>query len=365
MGAIEMRTPSMTPLEAEREIGIERGKMTFIGATIRPTVKKWLSAMGIPSAYVARMRFKDMIACYNDLSNSVVTAHKLQAKFSAADCGGAGLGPEDNTAKPVTVAPMTVSAPLAYTPVAKPAVVRPLGTPRQVHLTGEESWDGLLRELSSACVVPNTLNRVLLYGPPRTGKSTTASNIFAPVERVTLHKQQPVDDLLGGYCLKDGTTVWSDGPAVRALRYGRPLVLDEVDQMSGECRFTLHALMDDPAAITLASGERVEAAPGYTVIGTTNASPQSLPLPVLDRFDLVLYCGTISDGLRKRLGKLGDPAQRSVASMAMWTRPSSPNLLLSAAKLKDAGLKPDDIARILYPAQPINQADLVTLLAMA
>ena len=152
------------------------------------------------------------------------------------------------------------------------------------------SWDAILTELCASGAVPQAIHRVLLWGPPRTGKSSVAAQIFGHdrVERVTLHRQQPVDDLTGGYCLRDGTTVWADGPAVRAMKEGKVLVLDEIDQHSPETRCILHAIMDDPPGVTLASGERVEAVYGFVVIATTNALPGTLPAAILDRFDLIL-----------------------------------------------------------------------------
>lgn len=214
----------------------------------------------------------------------------------------------------------------------------------------EKRWDDCLRDLVANGVVPNPLYRILLYGPPRTGKSSIGRELFTKPERVTLHKQLPVEDLLGGYALINGTTVWQDGPAVRALRNGTAIVLDEVDQISGECRCILHALLDDPAAITLASGERVDAKDGYCVIATTNAQPSALPAPVLDRFDLILHAATLTEGLRKKLGELAEPAESTVVragSSLYWSRPPSVNLFLAAAKLRAKGLKDEAIVASL------------------
>lgn len=99
-----------------------------------------------------------------------------------------------------------------------------------------EQWDNVLRRLVKDKTIPNPLYRVLLYGPPRTGKSSIARELFTVHERATIHKQLPVEDLLGGYALVNGTTAWQDGPAIRALRNGTCIVLDEVDQISPECR---------------------------------------------------------------------------------------------------------------------------------
>lgn len=213
-----------------------------------------------------------------------------------------------------------------------------------------ESWDDTMRRLINDKLIPNPLYRILLFGPPRTGKSYSGSDMFGDgTERCTIHKQLPTEDLLGGYALVNGTTQWMDGPAIRALRNGKAIVLDEIDQISPECRCILHALLDDPAGITLASGERVKAKEGYCVIATTNAMPSSLPPAVLDRFDLILLANTLSKGLKKTLGALANQAEAVVVrdKTYNWMRPASVNLFIAAAKLRKKGIPDEKIVTAL------------------
>jgi MoxR-like ATPase len=216
-------------------------------------------------------------------------------------------------------------------------------------MTKSKAWDDVLMRAVNDGIIPGIVNRVLLWGPPRTGKSFLPSQLFPSVERLTLHRQMPIDDLLGGWCLQDGSTVWADGPAVRAMRNGTPLVLDEIDQYSPECRCALHAICDDPAGITLANGDRVMAVKGYCVIGTTNALPSTLPDALYDRFDMVLKADTLSQGLQARLGKLAEPASVVIArsSSYEWSRPASVNLYVAASKLRSEGYKDQQIADAL------------------
>ena len=47
--------------------------------------------------------------------------------------------------------------------------------------------------------------------------------------RVNITIETDEDDLLGGYRLKDGQTVWQNGPVIEAMERGAVLLLDEID----------------------------------------------------------------------------------------------------------------------------------------
>ncbi len=169
------------------------------------------------------------------------------------------------------------------------------------------NWYETLQSLIQSEAIP-TLHRILLYGPPGTGKSAAARFLFnRDVERVTLHESMPPEDLIGAYSLRadqGGTsTEWTDGPAIRAMRSGSPLVLDEIDAHSPEVRCALHALLDDraQARVLLPTGESVAPAPGFVVVATSNATPSALPEALLDRFDLVLRASHPAPGILEAL----------------------------------------------------------------
>ena len=210
-----------------------------------------------------------------------------------------------------------------------------------------KTWDDAFTEIVNSGIFPNTVNRVLISGWPRTGKSTLPGKLFGldQVERTTVHRQMPVDDLLGGMALVSGTTVWQDGPAVRALRHGKKLVLDEIDRHSGEIYSFILAILDDPAGVTLPTGERVNAAAGYGLIATTNEAPSKLSDALYDRFDLVLKADTLSRGLQRSLGAFAEPAQNVIGRGGNgqrlelnWSRPATVNLFIAASKLRKHGL---------------------------
>jgi hypothetical protein len=217
-----------------------------------------------------------------------------------------------------------------------------------VKFSANPSWDIVFKTLVETSVFPNVLNRALIYGFSRTGKSTLAHNLLNS-ERITFHSGMPLDDLIGGWTLKDGKTVWADGPAVRALRNGTTLQIDEINEIPMECKTVLYALMDKPAGITLPTGERIEAAPGYSVVGTMNPAPNVLPEPVYERFDIILRADELSAGTQEALGQFAEQAKRVVGrgSSYTWTRPMSVGLCLAANELSKIGIKGDALATAL------------------
>ena len=206
------------------------------------------------------------------------------------------------------------------------------------------SWDQVFTAMVNASIFPRVLNRALIWGISQTGKSTLVHNLLKS-ERITFHQGMPIDDLIGGWCLRDGTTVWADGPATRALRNGRILQVDEFDQIPMECKTFVYALTDHPAAITLPNGERVEAAPGYGFVGTMNPNPSVLPEPIFNRLDVILKADTLSEGVRNALGPFVEQAVRCVSRNASleWSRPMTPSLLMAEAKLRRLNSVADDV----------------------
>ena len=217
-----------------------------------------------------------------------------------------------------------------------------------------ETWDKTFTRMWEAKIIPDYLDRVLVYGYSRTGKSTLIHKLTGS-ERVTAHEQMPLEDLLGGLQLVNGSTQWVDGPATRALRHGTVLQIDElVDHLGAmpqECVTTLYALMDKPAAVTLPNGERVTAAKGYAVIATCNPPPNVLPHPIFDRLDCFLKADTISEGIKNVLGAaLAEKAQNVVSHnqpRLTWERPITVNSLLAFKQLMNAGVNDERAAHLL------------------
>jgi len=87
--------------------------------------------------------------------------------------------------------------------------------------------------------------------------------------RVNITIETDEDDLLGGFRLVNGETVWFDGPVVEAMRKGAVLLLDEVDLASTKI-MCLQPVLEGKGVFLKKINEWVECAPGFNIIATAN-----------------------------------------------------------------------------------------------
>ena len=87
--------------------------------------------------------------------------------------------------------------------------------------------------------------------------------------RVNITIETDEDDLIGGFRLVDGNTVWHNGPVVEALERGAVLLLDEVDLASNKI-LCLQSILEGKGVFLKKTGRYVNPAPGFTVVATAN-----------------------------------------------------------------------------------------------
>ena len=87
--------------------------------------------------------------------------------------------------------------------------------------------------------------------------------------RVNITIETDEDDLIGGFRLVDGATVWHNGPVVEALERGAVLLLDEVDLASNKI-LCLQSILEGKGVFLKKTGRYVQPTAGFNVIATAN-----------------------------------------------------------------------------------------------
>ena len=87
--------------------------------------------------------------------------------------------------------------------------------------------------------------------------------------RVNITIETDEDDLIGGFRLVDGATVWHNGPVIEALQRGAILLLDEIDLASNKI-LCLQSILEGKGVFLKKIGKRVDPASGFNVIATAN-----------------------------------------------------------------------------------------------
>ena len=87
--------------------------------------------------------------------------------------------------------------------------------------------------------------------------------------RVNITIETDEDDLIGGFRLVDGATVWHDGPVIQALNRGAILLLDEIDLASNKI-LCLQPILEGKGIFLKKTGKFVKPANGFNVFATAN-----------------------------------------------------------------------------------------------
>ena len=114
---------------------------------------------------------------------------------------------------------------------------------------------------------------IFITGLSGNGKTHSVEQACAQLKRelvrVNITIETDEDDLIGGFRLVNGDTVWHDGPVVEALKRGAVLLLDEVDLASNKI-MCLQSLLEGKGVYLKKTNEYVKPAPGFTVVATAN-----------------------------------------------------------------------------------------------
>ncbi len=123
----------------------------------------------------------------------------------------------------------------------------------------------------------NKFYPVFITGLSGNGKTMGVTQACAEAKRelirVNITIETDEDDLLGGYRLKDGQTVWQNGPVIEAMERGALLLLDEVDLASNKI-MCLQPILEGSGVFVKKINKFVKPAQGFNVIATANTKGQ-------------------------------------------------------------------------------------------
>ena len=118
---------------------------------------------------------------------------------------------------------------------------------------------------------------VFITGLSGNGKTLAVTQACAVAKRemirVNVTIETDEDDLLGGYRLRDGQTVWQNGPAIEAMERGAILLLDEIDLASNKI-MCLQPILEGSGIYVKKINRYVKPKFGFNVIATANTKGQ-------------------------------------------------------------------------------------------
>ena len=118
---------------------------------------------------------------------------------------------------------------------------------------------------------------IFVTGLSGNGKTMNVTQACAAAKRecirVNITIETDEDDLLGGYRLQDGQTVWQNGPVIEAMERGALLLLDEIDLASNKI-MCLQPILEGNGVFLKKINRFVKPSKGFNVIATANTKGQ-------------------------------------------------------------------------------------------
>ena len=101
------------------------------------------------------------------------------------------------------------------------------------------------------------------------GVEQACAQLKREVVRVNITIETDEDDLIGGFRLVNGSTVWHNGPVIEALERGAILLLDEIDLASNKI-LCLQSILEGNGVFLKKIGRFVRPARGFNILATAN-----------------------------------------------------------------------------------------------
>jgi hypothetical protein len=166
---------------------------------------------------------------------------------------------------------LTVTEKLEQTyqaPTAIPAVEQNLIPAKDDNFVSFGNFADIKKIIKSSLFYPT-----FITGLSGNGKTFSVEQACAQLGRelirVNITIETDEDDLIGGFRLVDGATVWHNGPVIEALQRGAILLLDEIDLASNKI-LCLQSILEGNGVFLKKIGKFVHPTAGFNVIATAN-----------------------------------------------------------------------------------------------
>jgi len=174
---------------------------------------------------------------------------------------------------------------------------------------------------------------IFVTGLSGNGKTLMVEQVCAKLKRecyrVNITRQTDEDDLLGGFRLINGNTVWCDGPVVAAMKCGGVLLLDEIDLGSANM-MCLQPVLEGKGVFLKKIGQWVTPIDGFQIFATANTKGKGsddgrfvgtgiMNEAMLDRFPVTLEQPYATKATEKKiLGKAGCDDSEFSEHLTAW-----------------------------------------------
>ena len=153
-------------------------------------------------------------------------------------------------------------------PSAQPAIVQDLIPQKDDTFVQFGNFKDVKKIISSRLFYPTFITG--LSGNGKTfGVEQACAQLKRELIRVNITIETDEDDLIGGFRLINGETVWHNGPVIEALERGAILLLDEVDLASNKI-LCLQSVLEGKGVFLKKIGKFVQPKKGFNVIATAN-----------------------------------------------------------------------------------------------
>ena len=256
----------MMNLTAKQETFVTAARDTFPGQSVftRADIQSIVDATG--ASWPRWLTDDDSRRSGRGQYNLPEVAGSSHAPAPAAPApDGPWQAPVASAVKTIAAEPVTVSGDTVFAAMQGTETLVPLKDRDFVPFGYFKDLDSIIR---SGMFYP-----VFITGLSGNGKTTMVEQVCARQKReyfrVNITCQTDEDDLLGGFRLVDGETVWQDGPVIAAMKRGGVLLLDEID-LGRHAIMCLQPVLEGKGVFLKKINQFVKPAAGFTVIATGN-----------------------------------------------------------------------------------------------